>query len=724
MALTINSPGVQINEVDLSLYQQNVGGTNVFVSGFAPQGPTDEVILITSASELETVFGTPTTAAERYFYHTANQIINSPGTLLTTRLPYGSGSGDGFSNMRSITMFPMASATTGGSITNPASAYAIQRPIHMVISEDEYSAIIQGNYTWASAAPGTALSGYNGTGLFPNGSGYSFEPSIGLVILNQSQTTINEAYEGYYVAIADNSNFGPTTDFASVLNIETLSASQSFATIPSTRFDFALSGTHDTAGAGSVSEVIEGIPLYDFGSDYYQDSVVLTLFKLRKSIYDPSLFSISLTESYIGSFDINKKSVSPNGGIPKTFFIGDLINNDSSNMKAIVNPNISTNTIWTNGALSSINPTVAVTASTGAKALFAQGIYTPSYANNAQKEIGDVYLKVERALTLIDTPDDVRVDVVVDGGLSTIYATTSATGSVFDDTLYMSSTNLSNGSPVITRCGGLHNLFNNFVTNTRKDCMFIADPLRQIFVQGENTKVIDVKGNTFSQNVYSPLKSLFSTIDSNYCATYGNWIKTNDTASDRYVWVPASGFAAAAYARTDNVSQPWFAPAGFSRGNLYLVSDIAFNPNQKQRDFLYTISINPISLFPSDGYIIMGQKTLQQKPTAFDRINVRRLFLTLERAVQQTIKYFLFEPNTTFTQTRVKNSITPIFNTAKNTEGLYDFLIICDSRNNTPAIVDMNQLIVDIYIKPVKAAEFINVNFIATRTGQDFQELI
>ena len=151
---------------------------------------------------------------------------------------------------------------------------------------------------------------------------------------------------------------------------------------------------------------------------------------------------------------------------------------------------------------------------------------------------------------------------------------------------------------------------------------------------------------------------------------------------------------------------------------------IAFNPNQKQRDRLYEIALNPVVFFNGDGFAIMGQKTLQNKPTAFDRINVRRLFLTLERAVSRTIKYFVFEPNTDFTRLRVKNVITPVFDYAKETDGLYDFLIVADERNNTPDRIDDNELIVDIYLKPVRTAEFILVNFIATRTGQNFLELI
>ncbi|MHA2031648.1 MAG: phage tail sheath C-terminal domain-containing protein, partial [Candidatus Kariarchaeaceae archaeon] len=151
---------------------------------------------------------------------------------------------------------------------------------------------------------------------------------------------------------------------------------------------------------------------------------------------------------------------------------------------------------------------------------------------------------------------------------------------------------------------------------------------------------------------------------------------------------------------------------------------VAINPTQKQRDLLYRISTNPVRTIPGIGFTIWGQKTLQKKPSAFDRINVRRLFLVLEKATLQIMRFFVFEPNTTFTRTRVVNTLNPIFEVPKNNEGVQDFLIVCDERNNTPATIDNNELIVDIYIKPVRTAEFILVNFIATRTDQDFNELI
>jgi len=190
------------------------------------------------------------------------------------------------------------------------------------------------------------------------------------------------------------------------------------------------------------------------------------------------------------------------------------------------------------------------------------------------------------------------------------------------------------------------------------------------------------------------------------------------------VWVPSSGFAAAKMAATDAAVGPWGAPAGFNRGIVTDASDIAVTPNQRQRDDLYTANLNPIANFADQGNVFFGQKTLLRKPSAFDRINVRRTFLYLEKITKKTMQFFLFENNTLFTRTRVVNTLTPFFERVKADDGLYDFMIVCDERNNTAEVIDQNELVVDIYLKPVRTAEFILVNFYATRTDASFEELI
>jgi len=267
-------------------------------------------------------------------------------------------------------------------------------------------------------------------------------------------------------------------------------------------------------------------------------------------------------------------------------------------------------------------------------------------------------------------------------------------------------------------------LLNQFCGETRKDCLLIVDPLRHIFVQGEDYKVLDDTTKNFSAHVYWTMKNLNAATNSNYACTYGNWVKAYDNEYGDFVWLPFSGYEANIMANVDANLQPWYAAAGLNNGVIRNIVDIAVNPTQKQRDLLYRINVNPVVFFPGDGYVVWGQKTLQKKPSAFDRINVRRLFLVLEKATLAVMRYFVFEPNTVFTRTRVVNVLTPIFEIPKNNEGVYDYLIVCDERNNTPAVCDKNELVCDIYLKPVRIAEYILVNFIATRTDQDFTELL
>ena len=712
MALSIQSPGVQIIETDLSQTVTIPTGTSVYVAGFAPQGPTDEVIQITSISEFESIFGTPTNAAESYFYYNCQAVLNSSGNLLTTRLPYGSGNGLGFAATYSALVYPVVSASTG---------FTIGSPVHQTLTQSQYLAIQQSNFTWGVTNPATVGIGTQNNAVQING---------GLIVLNDAQTAVDEYNQGYYVNIADNTNWGPTSPYTEVINVVGLSAQDTFQTVPPSSLAFTLTAAYGTQGS-SISQVIESVPTYNFGNASYNDSLVLTLFKIRKSTYQPNVLTYSLVESYIGSLNQNRTINAPTGGAPQSFYLQNLVNNNSNNIGLFVNPAISSLTNWT--SLSGNIPGQTVRVATSAANLYAEGVYNPTYTTNSEV-IGSVDQKITRALSLVSAPETTTVDLVVDAGLSTIFANTSGAGlgtngiqnNYYDDTIYADVASLSSYGTSITlqNWNTIFNIFNNFCQNTRKDCMFIADPLRQIFVNGANTKTLDNPNNNFTLNIYNPLQNSLANVDTNYSAIYGNWLKTYNAFSNNYIWVPASGYAAATFANSDTATQPWFAPAGLNRGQLRNVTDIAFNPNQKQRDYLYTISVNPIVLFSGEGYVLFGQKTLQALPSAFDRINVRRLFLVLERATNKALKYFVFEPNTVFTRTRLVNTINPLFDLAKNTQGLYDYLVVCDQRNNTPAVIDNNQLNVDIYIKPVRAAEFILVNFIATTTSQNFNELI
>lgn len=706
MAKSLLSPGVKITEKDLSLRSSSStpDSTTILLAGFAQQGPTNEPIYVTSMSEYEASFGTPITPAESYLYHSTKEALNSPGTVIVTRLPYGANSGSGFSKSYSALMYP---------VSNVNGDFELGAPTHVELTPSEYKAIEQGNFSWSSLAD-SGDAGWE----YTNESVGSI--SAGLIILNDLQTTVNELGEGYYIGIADNSSLvAGSPDFDSIVKISSLTGENQFAEISTDRIDFALSATNEQSilGVTSISETLEKVGFVGFETTEYQDHLVVGVFKVRTSTSDGTLLSLGTQERYYGSLNAKRKQISPTGGTIATAFLEDKLSSPVA--KVLINPAISTEHNWT---VNSSLPTSKITINSDAKALYAIGSYVSDTTDfDTNKVIGNIPSKLEKAFRLLESPDNITVDVVVDGGLTSIYAhTMTVGGDSFDDAAFIST---GADTTYVGYWSEVAGSLTNFCEETRRDCVAILDIPRPTVLIGTGSKVIDAEGKTFSTDIYPGMKAAAVSITSNYAALYGQWVRVSDPSTGRPKWAPFSGYGAAVYARNDDIAEQWYAPAGLNRGT-FKVADIAFNPNQKQRDRLYEIAVNPVVYFNRDGYAVMGQKTLQKKPTAFDRVNVRRLFLALERATQRSLKYFVFEPNTEATRTRLVNTIDPIFAYAKQTEGVYDYLIVCDERNNTPDSIDENQLIVDIYIKPVRAAEFILVNFVATRSNQNFEELI
>ena len=192
---------------------------------------------------------------------------------------------------------------------------------------------------------------------------------------------------------------------------------------------------------------------------------------------------------------------------------------------------------------------------------------------------------------------------------------------------------------------------------------------------------------------------------------------------DKYLWIGTQGHLAGLCANTDNVSEPWFSPAGFNRGHLRNIAKLSYNPKKIDRDELYKKGINPIVTMPGEGTVLYGDKTLQSKPSAFDRINVRRLFIVLEKAIATAAKYQLFELNDEFTRATFRNAVEPFLRDVRGRRGVTDFMVVCDETNNTGEVIDTNRFVADIYIKPARSINFITLNFIATRTGVDFSEV-
>jgi len=257
------------------------------------------------------------------------------------------------------------------------------------------------------------------------------------------------------------------------------------------------------------------------------------------------------------------------------------------------------------------------------------------------------------------------------------------------------------------------------ICESRSDAVAVLDVPKSLVVNNKGNEATDCRDYRLGTHTTYNFNE-----NSSYVATYANWLNVYDKWNAKHRWVPASGHVAGIYANTDDVSEPWFAPAGLNRGIINQVRKLAWNPVKGERDILYKNGLNPVVSFPGQGKVVWGQKNMLDKSSAFNRVNVRRLFIIIGKAISTALKYFLFEPNDTFTRLAIINMIDPFLRDVVARRGIFDYLIVCDERNNTPERIDRNELWCDIYIKPTRAAEFIVLNLIATKTGASFTELV
>ncbi len=251
------------------------------------------------------------------------------------------------------------------------------------------------------------------------------------------------------------------------------------------------------------------------------------------------------------------------------------------------------------------------------------------------------------------------------------------------------------------------------IAEERKDAVVFASPQRSdvVNITNSNTQTTNVKG--FFDTIRS---SSYAVFDSGYKYQY-------DRYADLYRFVPLNGDLAGLAARTDTVADSWFSPAGFNRGIVRGAVKLAYNPTKAQRDILYPARINPVATFPGQGTILFGDKTGLTTPSAFDRINVRRLFIVLEKAIATASKFQLFEFNDEFTRANFRNIVEPFLREVQGRRGITDFLVVCDETNNTGEVIDRNEFVAEIFIKPARSINFITLSFVATRTGVSFDEV-
>lgn len=258
----------------------------------------------------------------------------------------------------------------------------------------------------------------------------------------------------------------------------------------------------------------------------------------------------------------------------------------------------------------------------------------------------------------------------------------------------------------------LGNFLIDNIAEVRKDCVVFVSPDDAI-----------VRGNP-GREATALVTWRSSVRDSSYAFADTGYKYIYDRYNDVYRYVPLNGDIAGLTARTDISNDPWFSPAGFNRGQIRNIIKLRYNPSQTDRDLLYKNAINPVVSFPGQGTILFGDKTATSKPSAFDRLNVRRLFITVEKAISEASKFSLFEFNDEFTRSQFVNLVTPFLRDVQSRRGIIDFLVVCDGTNNTPEIIDRNEFVGDIFIKPNRSINFIQLNFVAVRTGVEFSTVV
>jgi hypothetical protein len=694
---SINSPGVEIREVDKSQVSPAIVGSTAYVMGFANKGEAYEPIDVVSVADFTNNFGEPTNEAERYFYHTCKNILDEGGNLTVSKLPYQNNMDGNYkrfglsisrdiSGMANIDDLPDYN-TLSAAYTDLSGFAAVSGLCEITIGA--VADITNANYDDLATGSGTILSAT-----------YDF------VVVNDRKnkiTGINEN-EGIFVAVVDPIDGMLVQRIIAGTDNDPIKVITGFGT---STFTENVTGTF---GGTSISETLmKYFPSIEFtagGNDIDNSKnnyISLVVCKTVSDKNQDNKLSVIPLEVFAGSIYSDEKD--PATG--QTAYIVDLVNQGSQYIS-----------MYATGAELPVKDNRNILFA-DAKAIdflsFTADESAPLITSSA------VLTDIDLCFEKVSNINERQIDIVVDAGLSTI-AQFMTTSGVFDP-VYNDAGAITDSTDVATWrtvCGKLI----NFCQRVRKDCIAILDAPRNLTIESDKKFIRKTApNNTFSNTIAKNLKYLTG-LNSSYAALYTTWVRQVDSYSGLNVWLPLSSKAAGIYVRTDLTANMWDAPAGLNRGVITDINDISFNPTQKESDQVYMKSMNYAKQYPLDGFILEGQKTTQVKPSAFDRINVRRLFLRLERVTYQLARYFVHEPNNLFTRRRLFDSLNPIFQNVETRGGLYDYRIVVDERNNSPTVIDNNELRVSILIKPSKVCDYIIVDFISTRTDANFEELI
>lgn len=666
------SPGVNVSEIDLTTIVPAVTSTVGAVGGVFSWGPVEDRVLISSEDELVNVFGKPTSSNFETFFTAANflaygnqlYVSRAAGASNYNAIANTGGTSTSTSVIKNLTDYTANETTlTSASGINFYAKYpgSLGSSLKISVCPDETA------YSSAIAAT-SAVANSDLTIAINLGSSTLTFTGSNTFSTNAAADAYAALTVGDYVLIG-NSTIG--TQYVKLTSINDPAGGTSFsATIDSVQ---KLKGNWTyTAAAGATAatrywEYFNAVDTAPGRSNWVASRNANTSVKdeMHIVVADEAGVISGVPGQILEVWKNVSRATDARGEQGGSTYYGDVLKNSSQ-------------WVWPGNDLFSKATSASLTG------LSNKSVRTMSFAGGGSDdtETGIAIAKVMTAYDKFASSEDVDISLILAG---------RAYGGSGEQ---------------------LANYIIDNICEVRKDCV--------AFISPASTNVVNVPGQE-SGNLVTFRNLLRSTsyavMDSGYKYQY-------DKYNDIYRYVPLNGDIAGLCVRTDNLRDPWFSPAGFNRGTIKNIVKLAYNPDKADRDLLYKNGINPVVNFPGQGVVLYGDKTLLAKPSAFDRINVRRLFIVLEKAIAKAAQSSLFEMNDDFTRAAFRNLVEPYLRDIQGRRGIYDFRVVCDTTNNTPEVIDRNEFRGDIYVKPARSINFIQLNFVAVRTGVEFDEIV
>jgi len=707
MAETLISPGVLARENDQSFITQNPVTVGAALIGPTVKGQPEIPTLVTSYSDYLQKFGSTFTSASLvYTYFTSiaafNYFNNGGNTLLVSRVVSGT------FNPATTTDVP-ASASTA-TVANLAI-------ISSVVNTTASATLNMTNLYNSVVSVGSASFNLNGINITLTGSAPPYTNTTSTIFISGSNSAASASLSA---SIAINASSSATS----------YSSSLQYITASSTTSTLNLNSTTGTTGViGNSYYYISGSTTVNFTGGTNKIPFVLETLSEGTIMNSSSSLDSAGALASGSSNNIRWQIVNQNTG-SGTFDLLVRRGNDNT-----LNPNVLET--WTNLSLDPYAPNYV------AKVL---GDYTQNYnPSTNQVEISgsypnrSAYVRVKSVL--LPTPN-----YFSNAGVAQTFYTASlplpysgsfgyATGDLFTNGQTAFYNQITSATPANNVQGIPSASYNNMIAlmSNQDDYKFNVLLAPGLFNNLQTSQCTTIINNTQNRgdNIFvldlvaydgliADAVSQAQSRNTSYATSYWPWVQTKDPDSGQNVWVPASTMIGGVYAYNDTVAEPWFAPAGINRGGLSTVIRAAQKLSQSNRDTLYTGKVNPIATFPGTGVVVYGQKTLQTAASALDRVNVRRLLIALKSYISQVAQNLVFEQNSIATRNQFLSQVNPYLESVQQRQGLYAFRVIMDDSNNTPDVIDRNELIGQIYIQPTKTAEFIYLDFNILPTGATF----